>query len=266
VNAKITTLVALLLTASLGGCLATPRSMRMEQDFDEMKRRLAGLERNVASMRSDQTGAENDRLDSAVRRQADLQANLDALRVELQTVKGRLDDVARQPQDLRQELDLIQQDMGLKLNSIEDRLQKIEMSPGAAQATQPAAVPQSPKGLYEEGLRLIQKENNLAAGRQVLEDFLRKYPQDELAVNAMYWIGETYYGEKKYENAILQFQDVIQKFGDHPKVASALLKQGLSFKALGDTKNAKVLLQRVVELFPLSDEAKTAKQRLAEWK
>ncbi len=81
----------------------------------------------------------------------------------------------------------------------------------------------------------------------------------------MYWIGESYYGEKKYENAILQFQDVIQKYKDHPKVAAALLKQGFAFAMLGDTKNAKVILQRLVDTFPLSDEAKKAKERLLEW-
>lgn len=264
-NARITTLVAALMLVTLSGCLATPRSMRVDQDMDEMKRRLAALERSVVSMRSEKSGAEADSLDAVVRRQADLQANLDALRVELQTVKGRLDDLARQPQELRQELDLMQQDLGLKVNSIEDRLQKLEASPPPSAAAATTSAPSTPQGMYEDGLRLI-KEGNYEGGRQVLKDFLKKYPQDNLAVNAMYWIGESYYGEKKYENAILQFQDVIQKYGDHPKVASALLKQGLAFKALGDTKNAKVLLQRVIELFPLSDEAKTAKQRLAEMK
>jgi len=82
----------------------------------------------------------------------------------------------------------------------------------------------------------------------------------------MYWIGEGWYGEKKYENAILQFQDVIQKYGEHPKVAAALLKQGLAFHALGDLKNARVILQKLVDTFPLSEEAKKAKEKLAEWK
>ena len=103
-------------------------------------------------------------------------------------------------------------------------------------------------------------------GRQRPQEFLQRFPQHELAVNATYWIGEAWYGERKYENAILQFQDVIQKYGDHPKVASALLKQGLAFHALGDLKNARVILQKLVDTFPLSEEAKKGKERLAEWK
>ena len=80
----------------------------------------------------------------------------------------------------------------------------------------------------------------------------------------MYWVGEAFFGEKKYENAILQFQEVVQNHRSHPKAAAALLKQGLAFRALGDDKNARVILQQVVERYPNSDEAKKAKERLGE--
>jgi tol-pal system protein YbgF len=98
-----------------------------------------------------------------------------------------------------------------------------------------------------------------------METFLKRYPGHELAVNATYWVGEAYFGEKKYENAILQFQEVVQKHGSHPKAAAALLKQGLAFKALGDDKNARVILRQVVERFPKTEEAKKASERLGEW-
>ena len=100
------------------------------------------------------------------------------------------------------------------------------------------------------------------AGRELMETFLKRYPDDALAVNAAYWVGETYYAEKAYEKAILQFEDIIQKYGEHPKVASAMLKQALAFEASGDKATARLLLQRVIERFPLSDEAKKAKQLL----
>jgi TolA-binding protein len=57
---------------------------------------------------------------------------------------------------------------------------------------------------------------------------------------------------------------VVQKHANHPKAAAALLKQGLAFRALGDEKNARVILQQVVERFPKSEEAKKAKERLGE--
>jgi tol-pal system protein YbgF len=133
-----------------------------------------------------------------------------------------------------------------------------------AQAPTPApAVVESPQALYQKGLDLIQKQGDYPRGREALQDFLKRYPKNELAVNAMYWIGESYYGEKKYDKAILQFQDVIQKYGDHPKAAAALLKQGMAFQALGDDKNAGIIWQKLIDTFPLSTEAKSARQRLA---
>lgn len=244
----------------------------MERDLTEMKRRLAETERGVATVK--QGGETRTTLDNLARQQAELQAGIDTMRVEMQSFSGRFEDVGRERGGVRDELKLIRDDMGLKLTALEDRVSKLEaqlqggMVPaagavvaGAAPAQAPGA--ETPQALYERGLDLIQRQGDLAKGREVMQDFLKKHPQDQLAVNAMYWIGETYYGEKKYENAILQFQDVIQKYGDHPKVASALYKQGLSFQALGDNKNAKVILKKVVDTFPLAEEAKKAKEKLA---
>ena len=70
------------------------------------------------------------------------------------------------------------------------------------------------------------------------------------------------HGDQRIEQAILQFEEIIQKYGDHPKVASAMLKQALAFESSGDKATARLLLQRVVERFPLSDEAGKAKQKL----
>ncbi|RME41643.1 MAG: tol-pal system protein YbgF, partial [Deltaproteobacteria bacterium] len=119
---------------------------------------------------------------------------------------------------------------------------------------------QTPESVYQKGLDLIRAGTDFAGGRAVMTDFLKRWPDHALAVNATYWIGEAWYGEKKYENAILQFQDVIEKFGDHPKVASALLKQGLAFRALGDAGNAKAIWGKLIERFPKSPEAAKAKE------
>ncbi len=250
--------MALVLLGTMAGCIPTQRELQMESDLQEMKRRLAETERGVVGLRQE------DRLAQLTRQQADLQAGLDTMRVEFQSVQGRFEDQARQNSQLRDDLALMRDDLALKVTALEDRLAKLETQAKAAPAAAPAA--ETPEALYERGLELIQKKGDFPGARQWLHEYLQRYPKHELAVNAMYWIGEAWYGEKKYENAILQFQDVIQKYGDHPKVAAALLKQGLAFHALGDLKNARVILQKLVDTFPLSDEAKKAKEKLTEWK
>ncbi|AMV70423.1 tol-pal system protein YbgF [Desulfuromonas carbonis] len=246
----------------LGGCVATPQQQRAERDLEEMKRRLADLERAVAARQQDQ-GLEG-RLGNMARQQADLQVALDALRVELQKSNGRLEELSHQDQSLRDDLTLLRDDLGLKVAALEERVGKLASAAPPVVAPAAVAVP-APEALYEEGLQLIQKQGEFARGMEVLRSFLQRYPQHELAVNAQYWIGEAFYGEKKYENAILQFQDVIQKYPGHAKAPAALLKQGLAFHALGDIKNARVILQKVIDSYPKSEEAGKARERLAQW-
>ena len=256
-------LLGLLLFAAMLGCIPTQQQLRTERDFEEMKRRLAEMERSVAAQRQARQG--EDALAPLAKNQADLQAGLDTLRVEFQSLSGRIQDQSRERDQLRSELALVRDDLGLKAAALEDRLDTLEKAQqkikDQAQASPPPAP--APEVLYAGAVELIQKKQDFPRARTMLEEFLQGNPRHHLTVNAMYWIGESYYGEKKYENAILQFQDVIQKYGDHPKVASALYKQGLSFHALGDNKNAKVILKKVSDTFPLSEEAKRAKEKLA---
>ena len=131
-------------------------------------------------------------------------------------------------------------------------------------AVNPTPSGESASELYDRALKKIREEKDFAGGRDLMETFLKRYPDDALAINAAYWVGETYYAEKDYEKAILQFEDIIQKYGEQPKVAAALLKQALAFEATGDKATGRLLLQKVIDRFPLSEEAVKAKEKLRE--
>lgn len=269
----------LALLTALAGCVPSQQQLQMERDLEEMKRRLAETERATVALRQDRTAGETrERLDALGRTLAEQQANLDATRVEVQSITGRLEDLRRERAGGREEMTLLRDDLALKITALEDRLNKAEermnkqeerLSQQEARVTAPPVVPppanEPPEAQYERALEAIQKGGDFARGREQLQEFLGNHPRSPLAINAMYWIGESYYGEKKYENAILQFQDIIQKYPDHPKAASALLKQALAFDAMGDRKNARIILQKLIDTFPLSEEAKKARDRLAEW-
>ena len=264
----------LVLSGLLAGCLPAQQQMRLEQDQEEIKRRLAFVERKITSESLDLQDETGRGVAALTKRQADIEANMDSLRVELQTLEGRLEEVARENRQLRDELSLVRDDMALKTADLEDRLNKPSAvtSPAPAPTPTPTPAPAVESGekkavdLYKEGLVLIRDKHDYPEARKVLQRFLKDYPSHHLAVNATYWIGEAYYGEKQYENAILQFQDVIQKFSDHPKAASAMYKQAFAFHAMGDVKNARVLLEKLIQTYPKSSEAGRAKSKLVEWK
>lgn len=251
---------ALILFFLLQGCVPPQQQQRVELDLSEMKRRLAQLEQEIVALRKDAGGGSQ--LNALARGQADLKADFDSVRADLLAVHGRLDDVGGTRQDQSAQLTQLRDELAFKVKAIEERLAKLEAAPRALAPTAAAEVPASPETLYQKGLDAIRFDNDFARGRKLLGEFLAQNPQHHLAINAKYWVGEAWYGEKKFENAILQFQDVIQEFGDHPKVASALLKQALAFQALGDKNNTRVILQKLVERFPLSEEAGRAKELL----
>lgn len=252
-------LILVLSLALLAGCVTPQQQQRVDQDLAEMKRRLAESEQALVALRKDVSGQNGGQISGLARNQADLRADFDGLRAEMQRLAGQVDERSGRNQNLEAQIARLRDELNFKVKAIEERLAHLESAP-APQAAVPSPAPANAEELYQKGLDAIRQDGDFVRGRQNLEAFLQKNPRHPLAINAKYWIGEAWYGEKKYENAILQFQDVIQEFGDHPKVASALLKQGMAFQALGDQPNARVIYQKVVERFPLSEEAKKAKE------
>lgn len=236
----ITTLVVPLVFAGFNQAGA---ASKVERDLEEMKRRLEAVEQSTSN-----------------RALADLQAEFDTLRVEFQRLQGSIDDFEHAREQLHELINLLRSEMELKFSSYEKRLTELENRPVAPVAPPAPAV--DPAAEYEAALKLIQKDGEFTQGRKNLQAFRQKYPNHELAVNASYWIGEAYYGEKQFENAILQFQDVLKKHPQHNKAAAAQLKQALAFQSLGDKDTAKVLLKKVVKNYPDSPEAKKAQERL----
>jgi tol-pal system protein YbgF len=96
------------------------------------------------------------------------------------------------------------------------------------------------------------------------ERFLKDFPGASLEPSAKYWIGESHYSQKDYAKAAQAFESLVN---DHPrsdKVAPALFKLGVIAAETGDVRKARLYLKRVVEEFSGSNEAKLAKNKLAE--
>ncbi|PLX74567.1 MAG: tol-pal system protein YbgF [Desulfuromonas sp.] len=270
----------------LGGCVNTEQQLRTQRDLLEMRHRLSELERSLKLIEENQPENLKAQMDFLSKSQAEAQADLNGLQVDMQAFVGRFEDQHRANEDLRQEVMLVREDLSLQLADLAQRLDVASTTVGedtgvaapdvavlpetppetdAPATTNLPTPPEGPEDLYNRALIMIRDVKDFAGGREVMIIFLKRYPTHPLAVNAAYWVAETHYAENNFDLAILKFEDVIQTFADHPKVASALLKQGLSFEALGDRGNAKLLLQRVADRFPLSEEASIAKQKLGEW-
>ena len=99
-------------------------------------------------------------------------------------------------------------------------------------------------------------------GQAVLDfiDFIAKYPKHALAGNAQYWIGEAYWAQRDYRQALVEFEKV-SEYGPG-KAPDALVKIGLCHARLRDASRAERAWQQVIREYPKSEAAVLAQSLL----
>ncbi len=271
----VASIATALLLITLTGCASRRDMETLQSDMDEVKTRILGMEKDISGVKN-LTQEEMTRrlaefqkeMDSVRKGTADLQATLDSARVDMQSLTGKIDDVAIQAKKPAEDISLLKEDTNRRLTAFEERLLKVEKGLEDLQknvADLKTAATETPEALYQKALDTFRSGDTQKA-RELFNKFLERYPKHELAANAHYWVGETYYGEKNYDQAILAFQEVIKNYPDKEKAPAAMLKQALAFRALGDTKSARYVLKKLIEEHPVADEVKTAKEKLKEFK
>lgn len=104
----------------------------------------------------------------------------------------------------------------------------------------------SPKQLYDTALgHMLQQD--FGAAQAGFRDFLRLYPKDPQAANALFWLGETHYAQKNYADAAEAFDLVVSAYGSSNKAADAQLKRGMSLAQLGKRQDACTALRGVAK-------------------
>jgi tol-pal system protein YbgF len=114
---------------------------------------------------------------------------------------------------------------------------------------------------YRAAVELV-KAGRHAEGASALRAFLGKHPRHDFADNAQYWLGEAYYAQKDYANALAEFRGVVETYPRGNKVPDALLKVGYCYLALGQPDKSRAVLEQVVTLYPKTEPAATAAKRL----
>jgi len=102
------------------------------------------------------------------------------------------------------------------------------------------------------------------AGRNLLESIIREPESiDQLRGRAQWLIGETYFLQQRYADAIDAYRRVEGIAPDGPWVAAALLQAGKSFEQLGRTREASVCYSTLISRFADSHYCQTARTRMA---
>jgi tol-pal system protein YbgF len=150
---------------------------------------------------------------------------------------------------------------------------KPETKPGQAPPTaksqaEPAVVPPpasniSPTEAYRMAYNDYLKGNyDLAV--ESFKLYRQQFPDSPLADNALYWIGECHFSQKKYEEAIDDFNEVVLAYPQGDKVPAAHLKKGISYMELGKKEEALAAFKLLVSKYPLSEETRIAQDKIKE--
>jgi tol-pal system protein YbgF len=208
-----------------------------------------------------------------------LRSGLDSLRTVVDTLTARdsvayvvLLDTRRQLAEQRDVVLSTRATAGTTTRQVSEQMERLETRldetlrrfSEVAQRAAPPATPSAldPNQLYDQATSdLTQGRYGLAL--QGFRDFLRRFPDAELADNAQYGVGECFFAQSKFDSAATEYARVDQSWPQGDRVPAALYKLALSQENMGQADAARKMLQTLVKRFPQSGEAQLARERLA---
>jgi tol-pal system protein YbgF len=140
-------------------------------------------------------------------------------------------------------------------------------APPAASTPPPAAAvdPALVQAEYDTALAIL-REGRYSDAALAFKQFINNNPGSDLSDNANYWLGETYYVTRDFDQALATFSTVVTQYPQSPKVADSRLKMGYIYYEKEDWKKARAELEGLVSSFPASTAARLANDRLARMK
>src|SRR5580704_10118240 len=168
-------------------------------------------------------------------------------------------------QSLNDTLDELKARLAKVSKQLED-MQSSQQSLAAQQATQQAqqqaaASAPPPDVLYNNALRDYNGDKNDLA-IQEFSDYIKFYPNTDLAGNAYFYLGEIQFRQGNYQAAAQIYDQVLQNFPSGNKAASAQLKEGFALIELRKQDDGVGELRHVIQRYPHAPEALQARDRL----
>lgn len=226
----------------------TDQMARMQQSFDERM----GIMRNLIEQSTDNMNRVN--------------ANILELQKVLQSQQNdfaaRNDQTSGQIQALNDSIDELKGRMARLSKQLEDIASAQQNIPQAG-ATAPGAMAQAPppEVLYNNALRDYNAgKMELAQGQ--FNDYLKFYGTSDLAGNAQFYLADIAYRQGNYQQAVAEYDKVLEQYPGGNKTSAAQLKKGMALLQLGDRNAGVRELQSLVQRYPKSIEAATARDQL----
>jgi tol-pal system protein YbgF len=191
------------------------------------------------------------------------------------TVESQVASLQTSMTELLERLDVLNARIA-KLEAGGQAIPPVQSNPAPAPAPAPvprAAGPQQPQpkpavlksadvaDSYQKALMLV-GQGKQAEARAAFQQVFDADPTGQLADNALFWIGETYFAAGDYPNAMRFYQRVINDYPGENKAPDAMFKLAMAYVKTGDIGMARRMLSDCIKKYPYSAPAASAKLEL----
>ncbi len=114
---------------------------------------------------------------------------------------------------------------------------------------------------YQKAFDLI-KSGEYFAAEETLSIFIGLHSDTEFIDDAIYWLGESFYSQKKYNKALKEFEKITKHHPNSEKLVEAILKTGFTQFELGDIEKSIKTLNQLIKSYPDSSASRLAKDKL----
>ena len=254
---RVRTGVALLAASALG-CVSSTELDDIQTQLQDIQLQVLQLQKQSPS-KSELTALDasvDEKIQALIRAQADVQTDVKALSSQIEQLEDKLEDTNFRLAQLSQQIAATNQELQAVRSATEAARVRTPAPPAVANPTDPQALYDTAYSDYLQG--------NFDLAILGFHQYAETYRSTELADNAIYWIGECYYRQSKFQKAIEKFDEVLARFERSDRTPSALLKKGYAYFELGQRAQGVVNLQNVIREYAGTDEAHLASQRLQE--
>lgn len=263
-------------TAILLASVAVPASAQSREQrqmmsdirmLQEQTQELAVAIATVTQALQDSIKALNQRLDQAndtTRKGfADQKVIVDDMGKDLRAIRERVDDTNVRVSNVREELEALRSSIPVAppqtaLPPSTDP--NAPPPPAPTTGAPPSTAGLSPTRMFDTAMA------DYAAGQFTLavtgfEAFLRTFPRSEMADDAQFQIGESYFALNRWTDAIAAYNAVTQNYPMGDKVSQAFYKRGLAQERLGQIDAARESWNNVLQRTQESDPVHTLAQQ-----
>jgi tol-pal system protein YbgF len=225
----------------------------VQQNTDNMNRMMATVNALQTTLKTEneQRGSTNTQLSTQIQ---SLNDSVDELKTRIANLSTQLQGIQSQMQNVN----------GMPAQP-GGAAPPVNQGPGG-QAGMQMSMPQTPQAppvdqLYQGGLRDYNSAKYTIAASE-FGDVIHYYPQDPLAGNAQFYLGEISYRQGKYAAAIKNYDAVLEQYSGNPLAPSAELRKGQSLIQMGQKDAGVRELRTLIQRYPQTPEAQEGRSAL----